>query len=1280
MPPSTVFSYLRRDHRRPSPPATSTSPTALPAAAPPAHNSHLPPQLPLPDSSSYSPKLANTIGEPASWFGPQQQQHHQHHQHQQHQDQQNQQQVKQQQLPPPSDCNNNINNYKYNNYSGKSEHVSDVKWKQDNTIAGSGRENIPSLSASPQNANIPSPPTVNLDYTRPQSAGNDHLKKSLASPDSQQQATMLRPDQHDSAVYSSKPTSPWKLTFGKNILSDSSKGSAGSTTSFSPGCHNNSSTRMKPSPPGYTSAEPTSSNSSSTFIPGRELAKLESHSNTSSFRRDVSSHDANHEHTAPRAGKTRLNLLNPMALLARRRSGQTLTPRLDDIGKGRLGLPALPDDYDPRIRGKLFHDFSAPRPRPNVPMMQQGPVNSQSGNAQDGQNNHNNNYNNNRPPAPLRKESLENENRGSLVVSDKGYPETSSSGPTASSGRPHSAVELYDTPLPLRQASTNKQQEQHASMRSNARSSSTRSKASMVHDGSFQPSGLPRHLTSNASRFSFDMASGDSASQERIMEEKHKQKEAAKRAKAQLDRSNDSDSEDFDYDAMMDDDGLEEKIPGINTDADAGDEFDGFMSQGHVFGPPGNQLFVPVLPTVMSNPMSPLDLNSSAPRSPEKDMPTPLMISPKPAFAGLDNAGAGGIPSSNIPLPTNAAFLQTGPGVGTVPSESSLQQPPPLFNQGVEEKSCFFESDEDDMYFDDGMIDDILEDIEGEKFDESVFDDETSHLYERKPKFKTQLPTLTGGDGTAVDDDQKQAKEHGVDDNDEDGKVPLVAQNSVIQRNASGKDERTHGEAGGISAQKMMHSTIRGLTEGNLEKYHSALAKAANEAALRGRFERSGSVSEQSSGAGSSPPSPDSHPGLTADDSRVSQNVDSMAFEEVFDDFDYNDDYLDDDPIIAAANAEALENDDEGFYGQEFGFYPQAVGNNCDNQMVLGGYFGTRGVEGITRSHSGRVNFQEPSLTPITERSEWSTRNSIISLTAHAVVAAGGPSAPLTSPSPLAHLGDMGSIDDQMNALMKLRRGAWGGSNGSLRSSAASQGQPGSSPVATTVAAGASSRGSFASFHDVLPEQGRCGSGGNSNNTMLAGSPVGMESNGYSNINGSQQHPHSSFMHTHSIPPRNPHQQQHHYQVDNDFSPLGTTSIYNYMVSPTEKEKPLSQSTYPEQRQPPQLPHSHHHLHHHLHHHHHHHHSHPSLDIDTDKANIAAATTAIAATSPYPKEDNINSSISQHSRANSTTESISYIKETDEAGGDRWVLERRRTSESGEREVVETEVLAGGII
>ncbi|OAX84749.1 hypothetical protein ACJ72_00888 [Emergomyces africanus] len=280
MPPSTVFSYLRRDHRRPSPPATSPSPTALLSTAPPAGNSQLLPQLPLPESSSYSPKLVNTIGEPASWFEPQQPQSQSQPQPQPQQHQHEQLQVKPQKQHPPSDYNNMGSRNMFLIQSGNRTVTALVAVAGILPLYHLRRSHMPPPPPPP-------PPTVNLDCMRPNSAGNDHLKKPLVSPDSQPQTTMLRPDQHDSAVYNSKPTSPWKLTFGKNILSDSSKNNGGSAGSYhSSGSHTNSTTRAKPSPSGNSSAEPTSSNSGNTFIPGRELVKLENNSYTSSSRRD----------------------------------------------------------------------------------------------------------------------------------------------------------------------------------------------------------------------------------------------------------------------------------------------------------------------------------------------------------------------------------------------------------------------------------------------------------------------------------------------------------------------------------------------------------------------------------------------------------------------------------------------------------------------------------------------------------------------------------------------------------------------------------------------------------------------------------------------------------------------------------------------------------------------------------------------------------------------------------------------------------------------------------
>jgi hypothetical protein len=87
-----------------------------------------------------------------------------------------------------------------------------------------------------------------------------------------------------------------------------------------------------------------------------------------------------------------------------------------------------------------------------------------------------------------------------------------------------------------------------------------------------------------------------------------------------------------------------------------------------------------------------------------------------------------------------------------------------------------------------------------------------------------------------------------------------------------------------------------------------------------------------------------------------------------------------DDDFIAAANAEALAYDDSGFYGQEFGFYARArsdsTGSNKGQTMeaINGGFFGEDGDDPLRRQKSSR----EPDLTPITERSEFSARNSFI--------------------------------------------------------------------------------------------------------------------------------------------------------------------------------------------------------------------------------------------------------------------------------------------------------------
>ncbi|KAA8623557.1 hypothetical protein PtrSN002B_010568 [Pyrenophora tritici-repentis] len=51
-----------------------------------------------------------------------------------------------------------------------------------------------------------------------------------------------------------------------------------------------------------------------------------------------------------------------------------------------------------------------------------------------------------------------------------------------------------------------------------------------------------------------------------------------------------------------------------------------------------------------------------------------------------------------------------------------------------------------------------------------------------------------------------------------------------------------------------------------------------------------------------------------------------------------------------------------------------------------------------------------------------------------------------------------------------------------------------------------------------------------------------------------------------------------------------------------------------------------------------------------------------------------------HSRKGSAADSVTYVREHDEAGEGRWVLERRRTAESGELELIGRQIVEGGRI
>jgi hypothetical protein len=61
------------------------------------------------------------------------------------------------------------------------------------------------------------------------------------------------------------------------------------------------------------------------------------------------------------------------------------------------------------------------------------------------------------------------------------------------------------------------------------------------------------------------------------------------------------------------------------------------------------------------------------------------------------------------------------------------------------------------------------------------------------------------------------------------------------------------------------------------------------------------------------------------------------------------------------------------------------------------------------------------------------------------------------------------------------------------------------------------------------------------------------------------------------------------------------------------------------------------------------------------------------------KEKEKEKGVRKH-RYTGSAESISYLKEDDPVSGERWILERRRTGESGEVEFLGREVVSGGRI
>lgn len=789
-------------------------------------------------------------------------------------------------------------------------------------------------------------------------------------------------------------------------------------------------------------------------------------------------------------------LKNPMStLLMRRKAGQ----HASDLLPPPLQISSEPT-YDPRIRGTRVHDFSAPRPRrpatqaaarepptarePSAaakppPVPHKSSLRHQAGEAAEstGQS----------KLQPGRQVSSGTESTHPSVFTGADTPSTKRDAQSSVSSKPSIQTSL-DKPLPPRASPPIVPPKDNVSApeprSSTTARSSTRSPpkpgagASMksARSGSLSRailsrgeslSSIPKHMKSTSSRFSFDMIGA--AKQEKLLEERHRQRQLERRAES-LDLGSGArdsrfdDFDDFDYDAMMDDDGLEEPIPGVNADyeeepipgmeddyeepipgvnVDYDPEMDDYDPindpdndqenfAGFVFErSPRSALTGPDSAEFASTPRdddgnaigfacskdSPLDQDAA---------PEPLSVPPKPnAVETSDDLAGLGIQNLAISdgnEPTNEA---TNEATDETTNETAMPQ-----GIGMPNDQPVPANNRDDLYFDDGMIGDFSAEFvdeldfsgDAEPFDEALFDLDDTDQYGRPipGAFKAAKEAYV-----ARHLGQKRESD-GASGPFEPVMSPSTTRTSV---SAPGPPHPVSKVPSEEAMPENQHTNLAQpaqpappADDDPFAAYQAALAAAAHKAAADGKFRRD-----------SPPHSPALSPTEAYPASPETDYYDAYDEPEPFDFDDYERDDvdfdldLDDDDIIAEANASALANDSEGWYGSEFGFYSDPTSQQgLPFEYANGGYFGPSQAAG-----RGAVS-REPNLTPITERSEYSNRNSMMSLAVPPIGSAGS----MQSPG-LAQLAMMSEGDDNMtlSALLRLRTKAWGGSQASVASS-----------------------------------------------------------------------------------------------------------------------------------------------------------------------------------------------------------------------------------------------------
>jgi hypothetical protein len=1069
--------------------------------------------------------------------------------------------------------------------------------------------------------------------------------------------------------------------------------------------------------------------------------------------------------TPARQGKNKFHLLNPMSLLSRRRNGQELEQLSEEslVSTRNPSVSPLPDGYDPSIRGKVVHDFSAPRtrrnfsspgPSTNMDASEARGLSSSEGHAPNrprkgSDDTLNVRHERQSQHTPVFKEHFDDDpdettnasaihaeslaNKDFLARNSFPTPEQETVSPLsplppfartaktvykprqqeqlqsqpqvqpqpstlAPPVQPHEAYvglsatngplsPLMEDPIsPLEEGTPKDNSKDNSNVNTTARNVSLKkpptsrsrvgSRTSFGSD--FQPAGLPSHMLSRASRFSFQYANTDSAAQEMLLEEKHRQKAAAKAA-ADLNREAEEDQSEEEEDEMdyddMDYDDMDGDVPMVGEDWDYGGgglggignmTLNSLPMNGVMGGMNGLSMQEAAHMALRGNPIDDGDL---ADGEDEED-------------GEEKHEGLGGMSFDDMPT----GEVQ---GLGILPStkgeEPELVSPldelevkQNLRGGDDEPMKDSVMAQDDNFYFDDGEFDDAdFVDTDTQKFDESVLDDPSHPLYERQ---SVGAPPP----------------------------IPAKSLRRVVPQNS----QKLPGQRRSLPSEPVPALPEHPDPSASMDiisKYQSALAMAATKAAAEGRFARKDSMENSSSDISVHPNEThdeeegedSSRPSLVPDDGRFSQATTtspptaraseiqnnlyetpskSVGFsfpgaynEDLYSsDFEYSDydSMMEDDPYIAAANAEALANDDEGIYGTEFGFYARpgstdASATDAEGNSVYGGYFGPKNWGEIKRQRSTR----EPNLTPITERSEYSTRNSYISLQ-HGDRGA----APSPSLNALAQMSPGWESDMNIETLMKLRRGAWGGSQRSNTSSRGGGGE-GSSPMnSSPIAAKGDPRALWSSpIRQEVPEQD-------------AGNEEGREGEGY---------------YEDYLDDANYEQEESEYQgkgyedewedasnegsesiygdegedVDsptiraNPYQHLGETPSPDDSTSPTLPPAQGQASTHQEQQNLVQLitPAS------------------PSTASTTSTSQTMQQGTSSFTTSSRPNSLGPTSPTSPapphkgHSRSGS--DSVAYVRERDEDGGEfRWFLERRRTGSDGVESLVGRTLVEGGRI